>query len=163
MKVRWFLYDVDWLDQKHLEANLNYWKTDLLKTARDMVDRVEEAKAIKLLTLSKSAEMIINMAKARNEMTATDIDLIVRYELQTPMDGDNNVVVVTLYVNNNYFVTADSAKAQLGRRASRILKVFGRQELISSFEGVIEKLYTKEFYGEIIEDDGHDLHIRKKS
>jgi hypothetical protein len=163
MKVRWTLYDMDWLKKRHLASNLQYWKDDILFNAREMINNVEKSRSLKLLSVSKNAEMVINMAKARNEMTASDIDQIVSYEIQSPIDGDNNVVVLTLFVNNNYFVTADSAKNQLGRRASRILKVFGRQELISSFEGEISKLYTKEFYGEILEDDGNDLHIRKKS
>lgn len=163
MKVQWTLFDLTTVDKNHLKANLEYWKWDLLKEAGNMVKRVEKSHSLNLLSKVKSAGMIINLGKARAELGASDIDAIVKYEITEPRDGDNNVIVLELFVDPGYFSTSDVARNQLGKRASRVLKVFGRQELISSFEQEFAKLYTHEFYGEILEDDDINLHVKTKA
>jgi len=159
MKVEWKLYEMDAIKNRHLRANLEYWKIDLLLNATKMVENIQKSRFLKVM--SKGSEQLKNLvflAQSRGEIAKADIDNMVDYRVDEVTD---NTTIMSLEINPNYFSMNEMVQAKMGRRMSKYLasKSISRQELIDSFEGEIRKTYTKKFKGDIIEDDGKQLSI----
>lgn len=149
---------MDDIKNQHLEANLEYWKIDLLLSATKMVDKIQKSRFLKLM--SKGSDQLKNMvflAQSRGEIAKGDIDAMVDYTI----DIVNSNTFLTLKVDPNYFSMNEMVVAKMGRRMAKYLakKSIGRQELIDGFESEIRETYTKDFEGEILEDDGKTLSI----
>lgn len=159
MRVRWTLFDLNAVSIQHLKANLEYWKWDMVFEAQRMLDRLEQSRVLKLLAHNKQVQVMIDTFKAKGQLTAHDINNIINYDVKHPIDDNNGVAVVDLYVNPIFFTTTDMLDDRLGRRVKKIVKAPGRQELIRKFEKEFRKLYTHSFSGEILEDDGKQLTV----
>jgi len=158
MKVEWTLKDMDKIKNQHLQANLEYWKMDLLLNASKFISKIEKSRFLKIM--SKGSEQLKNMvflAKNRGQMAVEDINQMVNYTI----DINDNQTIMSLYVNSNYFSMNEMLQAKAGRSMAKYLSKssVGRQELIDGFETEIRKTYTKDFIGRIIEDDNKTLSI----
>ena len=158
MKIEWTLHNISDLYFWHLKANLEYWKMDMLYNADRYVNRIDRSRTIKLVSKNKQANMLIEFARNRGKLAQEDIDSMVNYRLKR--DGNN--VILELFVNDVYFSTIDSLdKGRIGRALSKHLNIPSRQNIIDTFEDEFTKMYTKDFHGKIIEDDGKELNIAK--
>lgn len=158
MKVEWTLKGMDKIKNQHLQANLEYWKMDLLLNASKFVSKIEKSRFLRWM--SKGSEQLKNMvflAKNRGQMTIEDINQMVDYNI----DIINSRTIMTLIVNPNYFSMNETIQAQTGKRMAKVMakNSVSRQELIDGFEAEIRKTYTKDFTGRIIEDDEQNLSI----
>jgi len=158
MKVSWTLNDMDKIKNRHLKANLEYWKMDLLYNATRLIEKLDKSKFLKYM--GKGSEQLKNMiflASSRAKMAEDDINQMVDYMIR--MDDDKTTL--TLYVNPNYFSMNEMLQVKMGRRMAKYFakKSVSRQELIDGFEGELRKTYTKDFVGKIVEDDGKTLSI----
>lgn len=159
MKVKWTLQGMDDITNRHLKANAEYWKSDLLYNARKVLENVQNSTTMNLL--SKGNEQLKNMrflVESKADIAVKDIDNLVDYEVEVKKDG---ITEFTLYVNDSYFVEHDALKEIAGRATRRYLirKKVSRQELIDNFEKEIRNLYSKDFYGLVLEDDGHNIRV----
>lgn len=159
MKVQWFLKDMDDIKNKHLEANANYWKYDLLLNAQRVLRELTGSKTLDFL--NKHSDQVKNMmfmVEGKANIAMDDINNLVDYSVVTDEDG---VTVFTLFVSDTYFSEHDTINKIGGRIARKYIarKKIGRQQMIDGFEREIRKLYTKDFYGKILEDDDHKLDV----
>jgi hypothetical protein len=159
MKVEWTLKEMDWIKIKHIKANLEYWKIDLLFNATRMIERIEGSRFLNVM--SKGSEQLKDMiffAKNRAQMTEDDIDSMVNYKIT---EKGKDELVLQLYVNENYFSMNEMIEIKMGRRLAKIIakKSSTRQGIIDGFETEIRETYTKNFAGKVIEDDGKNLSI----
>jgi hypothetical protein len=161
MEVEWTLYNMDKIKNEHLQANLAYWKVDLLLNATRLVEKIEKSRFLKLISKgSDQLKTMVFLAQNRGQIASDDINSMVNYTV-TERYNKNNVTLLKLYVNPSYFSMNEMVSAKMGRRVAKYMasKAVGRQELIDSFEGEIRKIYTKNFKGQILDDDGVNLSI----
>jgi len=162
MKVRWILRDMTPLKNDHLRANLEYWKMDMVLKSSEMLEKIKKSKFLKVM--SKASPEVQNMmflTETQAEIRSSDIDRIIDVKLDTHHNG-KTTTLFTLFVDSVYFGVGEMAEVKMGRAGRLIAKKgFDRQELIDRFEAEIRKTYTKNFTGEVIEDDGKVLSIYK--
>jgi hypothetical protein len=163
MKVRWTLYNMSPVKNQHLNANLEYWKMDLVLKSTELMEKIKKSKFLKVM--SKGSEGLKNMmfmVETQAEMRSEDIDKIVTYQIDEHYNK-NTTTLLTLYIDSSYFNVGEMAQIKFGARMGKRIakKGFDRQELIDRFETEIRSTYTKNFKGEILEDDGKILSIYK--
>jgi len=159
MKVRWTLQHMDGIKNRHLKANAEYWKSDLLYNAKNVLEKLQNSKTLDFL--GKGSEQIKNMkflVESKADFAVKDIDNLVDYDVQVKEDG---VTEFELFVNESYFVEHDALKQIAGKATRRYLirKKVSRQELIDNFESEMRNLYCTDFYGIVLEDGGHNLRV----
>jgi len=152
MKVVWTLQDMNDMKTNHLRANIEYWKWDVLLEGGKAIDRIEKSRTLKVL--SKASPALVNtmeIMKMKHGITEHDLDQVIDYKI----DQRNNTVYFMLMVSNEYFMIFDALRNQMGKRISKIIKVFGRQELIDNFENEIMTIYTKDYICKILMPNKH--------
>ena len=159
MKIKWTLRNMDGLLNRHLKANAEYWKSDLLYNARKILEKMRNSYGLKIL--SKGSEQLKNMMfllESKAEFAVDDINNLVDYEVKVVSDDMTEFI---LFVNDAYFQEHDALKQIAGKTARRYLirKKVSRQELIDNFQNEIRNLYTNDIMGEVLEDDGHNLRV----
>jgi len=159
MKVRWVLTGMDGLLTEHLIANLEYWKLDIILSSRQVMKRIKRSErrgSMKLFKHLANIKTVLEAMDYRDQNIANIID--------TKVSKHNGSVLVDISVDNQYFVYWDNINSQYGRMGRQMMKVkaMGRQEIIDNFEREFSKVYTKDFYGEVLEDDGTGLRVREK-
>jgi hypothetical protein len=146
---------MDGLKTAHLRANVEYWMTDIIFEADKALKRVDKSRTLKVLSrVSSPLRMAIELVKAKGEVAKNVGELV-----DCSISEHDGFVLFDLYVSDLYFSTMDQVRLQYGRRAAKVMKVLGRQELIDNFEGEIKTLYTHRFSGEVLE--GENLRITK--
>jgi len=161
MKIRWTLKGMDKVKNKHLEANAAYWKYDLLLNAQKVLSRIKDSKSLKFL--GKGSNQLKNMTflvENKANIATEDIDRLVDFKVEPK---NKMVSEFTIFVSETYFSEHDMLEQVAGRMTRRYLarKKIGRQEMIDNFEKEIRKLYTKDFVGEVLESEGHNLSVMK--
>lgn len=162
MKIRWILFDMDLIKKQHLTANMEYWKQDTILEAQKVLNRIGTSRIIKTATKgNQNLWLTIEGLKHKADTAINEINKLINYEvLGAPMD--QRAIVLELFIDSSYFNTADIIEAQHGRLIKKLMKTIDRQRMIDAFEEEIMTTYTPDFYGEILEDDGHGLTIREK-
>lgn len=180
MKVRWTLFDMTPLKAEHLKANLEYWKVDIVFESVRLLEKMDKSMLIKVVGKSKQAKLIFDMVRNQSQFTKENINELISFDIKEA-DRDsvgkafNYVVCIDLFVNNVYFQTQQALYnpgKELRDKVTKIVKRFRTvsgdnyehqtpQGFIKSLENEFSKYYTKYFNGEILEDDGLTLSVRK--
>jgi len=159
MKVCWVLRGMDGLLTRHLRKNVEYWQADILYNARKVLKRIDKSRTVNWAKgKSDNLWMAVEGLTGKAEVAVNDIDKMIGYEVNELLTGD---VEFVLFIDDTYFSTSDMIKKTHGKFMSRMLKNVSRQDIIDGFEKEIINLYTNDFYGEIIDDDGQSLSVRK--
>ena len=159
MKIRWVLTGMDGLLTEHLIANLEYWRLDIILSSRQVMKRIKRSErrgSMKLFKHLANIKAVLEAMDYRDQNISNIID--------TKVSKHDGSVFVDISVDNQYFVYWDNVSSQYGRMGRQMMKVkaMGRQEIVDNFEREFSKVYTKDFYGEVLEDDGAGLRVREK-
>lgn len=176
MKVRWTLFDMTPLKTEHLKSNIYAYKMEILMTSAKFLERMDSSLLVKFLgTASKQSKMIFDLVKNQKEFTKENIDEIINYNVIEPVENTPGTVIFDLFIHSAFFETQEAIRNPTREMRSHI-KMAGRklmrkeiqhdpiteQKFISAIEKEIHKWYTPEFYGEVLEDDGKELHVKNK-
>jgi len=176
MKVRWTLFDMTPLKTEHLKSNIFAYKMEILMTSAKFLDRMDKSLLVKFLgTASDQSKLIFDMVKNQKEFTKENIDEIIKYDVNEPVENTPGTVVFDLFIHRAFFETQEAIrnptremKAHIKMAGRKLLRKeiqhdpISEQKFISAIEKEIHKWYTPEFHGEILEDDGKELFIKKK-
>jgi hypothetical protein len=163
IRVKWILKNMSPVKNQHLHANLEFWKMDLVLKSAELMEKMKKSKFLKVMSKgSRDLKNMMFMVESQAEMRAKDIEQVVDYRIDENYNK-NSITLLTLFVDSSYFNVGEMAEIKFGRRAGKMVakKGFDRQELIDRFEAEIRGTYTKDFTGEILEDDGKMLSIYK--
>lgn len=160
MKVKWVLRGMDDIKNRHLEANAQYWKFDVLLNAQKVLGRMKKSRMLRLM--GKGSEQLKNMmfmVENKACIAQEDIDNLIDFEVSSLEGGVTEFVI---FVNDAYFSEHDMLANVAGKRMKRYLirTKIGRQQMIDEFQKEIRERYTKDFSGFVLEDDGRDLLVR---
>jgi hypothetical protein len=164
IKISWVLKKMTPIKNQHLRANLEYWKMDMVLKSQNLLEKIKKSRFLRVM--SKGSNDLKNMmflVETQAEMRSKDIDKIVNYQIDEHYDNNKGTTLLKLFVDSTYFNAGEIIEAKFGARMGKHIakKGFDRQELIDRFEMEIRETYTKQFKGEIIEDDGKVLSIYK--
>jgi hypothetical protein len=161
MKVRYTLYHMDEFLKEMLKADVNKYKFELIWEAKKVLKRLEKdgylSKAITTQTIRAHKDMMEFKAKE----IINDIDNILKFEVKSAEDMNNGTVILEIWVNSDYFINADVVRQSIPKFMMKRINIITRQKMIDGFEKSIAQDYTRTFSGEILEDDGEGLTVKK--
>ena len=177
MKVRWYLFDLSPLMINYLKADFNFFKYHTLYRATKFLESMDSSLSVKLLSKVPQSDLIFQMVRNQNEFTADQIDQVLDYAVKTGELGGNGCTVLEFFISDTFIQTQESVKNPINdvyKRVKQFKKKFnfrgenGYQIDASSHQGYIDFIqselmhtYTRNFHGEILDDDGKELIVRK--
>ena len=147
MRVIWILKGLDDLKKKHLEANAEFFKWELMLASKKSVELLQKSRLLKAVSWANpNVKNMVEMLKTKENVIVDRIEEFFNYSLKEK----NGSVFFELYIDNSYFATGEVLKQQLGRKISKFVKIYDKHELIDGFTKEIRNTYTKDFDVEII-------------
>lgn len=174
MRIRWTLFDMTPMGTEHLKANIFAYKMEILMTSVKFLEKMDDSLLVRFLSANSQSKMIFDMVKNQREFTKDNIDEIINYKVLQPDENAPGTVVFELFIHSAFFETQEAIRNPAKEYKSQ-LKMLGRklmrkeirhdpiseQKFINAFEKEIYKWYTHNFVGEVLEDDGKDLYVKK--
>lgn len=171
MKISWTLNGMNPIKREHLKCNVSYWKIDILMSSARFLEKMDKSWLIKGLSASKQSKLIFDMVRDQQNFTKENIDELINHEIK----GSGSSVELTIFVNPVFFQTQDMVKNPSAEMKKKLKHAFHKihkkgleyeptteQKFIDNFEFEFKKLYTHDFYGKVIEDDGKELYVKPK-
>lgn len=154
MKISYSLFNMDVLALEHLKRSIEFDTIDLLYSARQDLERLDNSRLSKVIT--GDVKTIIETMKDRSRLLLDNVNKMFKLDI---VDKGGGNALVTLFVSPDYFVVGDCLEARFGRLGKRILRFQTRQGIIDGIEKSLRQTYDIPFVGKILEDDGKNLRI----
>lgn len=159
MKVIYKLNKMDKFLLAMMEADINKYRFELIVSAKKVLTRLEKDGYL-TKTINKASSIKIHKDtmefKAREIME--DVDSLIKFDAEMI---DDNTATLSIWINPDYFLNTDVIKTSVPKFLLKRLKIVTRQSMIDDFEKAIREDYTRDFSGEIIEDDGDSLTVKQ--
>ena len=159
MKVKYELRRMDSFLNEMLKADISKYRFEIILSAKKVLKRLEKDG---YLTKAVDRASTVRMHKDAMEFKAKeiidDIDNIIKFNTEKI---DDDTYTLTIWINPDYFLSSDTVKSSVPKFLMKRLKIVTRQSMIDDFESAIREDYTRDFSGEVIEDDGDSLTVKQ--
>lgn len=154
MKILYHIFDMDKLENMHLDANVKYSMLDVMLECRNSIDNMTKSHLLGSVVMPKNVRGIIDIMKMDKKTYLEEMMKMYNLSVEHPNDG---LTVLELYISPDYFALGDLLKQQFGRLGRKIVKVVDQQTIIDKLEEDLNNVYKKKFSGKVIEGDGKNL------
>jgi len=151
VKVRFILNKLDDVRYNHLKANLEFFKWELVLSAKKLVEIARNSRMLKVMKLSKNVRLLSQVLQEHGETVVKQTKSFVDYRVW----NDENKTCFEVYVNDAYFELKEVlSKNPVARKIGG--KIYSVKDFVDAMSKEVKKDYSKDFRVEIIEEEKNE-------
>lgn len=147
MKVRFILDKLDDVRYNHLKANLEFFKWELVLSAKKLVEIARKSRLLKVMKISKNVRLLSQVLQEYGETIVEQTKSFVDYRVWN--EGDKTCFEI--YINDAYF---EMKKALSNNPVARKIggKIYSVEDFVKVISSEVEKTYSKKYQVKLIEE-----------
>ena len=147
MKVKYILPKLDDVRYNHLKANLEFFKWELVLSAKKLVEIARKSRLLKVMKISKNVRLLSQVLQEYGETIVEQTKSFVDYRVWN--DGDKTCFEI--YINDAYF---EMKKALSNNHVARKIggKIYSVEDFVKVVSSEVEKTYSKKYQVKLIEE-----------
>jgi len=151
VRVKYTLPKLDDVRYNHLKANLEFFKWELVLSAKKLVEIARKSRVLKVMKISKNVRLLSQVLQEYGETIVEQTKSFMDYRVWS--EGDKTCFEV--YVNDAYFelkkvLSKDPVARKIGG------KIYSVKDFVDAMSKEVKKDYSKDFRVEIVEKEKNE-------
>jgi len=145
VKVRFILSKLDDVRYNHLKANLEFFKWELVLSAKKLVEIARKSRLLKVMKISKNVRLLSQVLQEYGETIVEQTKSFVDYRVW----NDRDKTCFEIYINDAYF---EMKKALSNNPVARKIggKIYSVEDFVKAIGSEVERTYSKEYQVKLI-------------